>query len=83
MLKYEITFKRSNGERKHVAFVEAEPDTARKEVVRIINEFCDERRFNIPYLRIWNKSDETWFDVGSWTEFFVVSPELPWGGGEE
>lgn len=76
--QHELIFQRSNGERKHIAFVEGEPKNVRPEIIRLINEFCEERNFQIHYIRTWSENGETWYDVGSWSEFFIVRPELPW-----
>lgn len=47
-----------------------------KQAMKIINEFCDERCYKIPYVRFWEDTvdgkDRTWCDVGSWTELFFI-----------
>lgn len=49
-----------------------EPKTD-KECWSIINDFCAERNYQIPYVRSWKTEDgEMWYDLGSWNEFFVV-----------
>ena len=57
----------------------------RKEVFRQINQFCNERGFNIPYIRIWSAElrgkKASQIDVGSHTEFFYTVPELHFLGG--
>lgn len=46
------------------------------QVFEVIKEFCYERDYNIPYFRCWEKDVDgkkrTWYDVGSWSEFFFV-----------
>ena len=46
------------------------------EVNKIIKRFCDNRNFEIYYVRIWNEDGVTVFDVGSHTEFFRLIPAL-------
>lgn len=68
----EITlyFKRSNGER-----VELGHPTGRQECLKMINEHLAQfPKFKSYYTRIWTEENgETWFDVGSHTEFYVCT----------
>lgn len=41
-----------------------------------IKAFTSEHNFKIYYTRIWNADGETIFDVGSYTEFFHLIPEV-------
>ena len=54
---------------------ETEED-ARREAVKEICEFCNQRNFRIHYLREWQQEfhgrPSTVFDVGSHTEFFIL-----------
>lgn len=48
-----------------------EPDTS-SESLQMIYKFCEERNFKIFYVRTWTTPDgEKWYDVGSWSEFFI------------
>ena len=39
---------------------------------KMINDFCAEHNFHIPYVRTWiNRAGEKYYDVSSHTEFFV------------
>lgn len=45
----------------------------REDACKLIKEFCDERNYEIPYYRTWStRAGETYFDVGSWSEFFIL-----------
>lgn len=66
-----LYFKNSNGERKIIAKPKTEEDA-----VKIINKFCESRHFKIYYMRTWVDGDGLKvFDVGSWTEFFLLDME--------
>ena len=43
-----------------------------EEVWQVINNFLTQHRYKAPYVRSWTENDETWYDVGSHSEFFVV-----------
>lgn len=43
-----------------------------EEVWQVINNFLTQHRYKVPYVRSWTENDETWYDVGSHSEFFVV-----------
>ena len=64
-----LLFQNSQGKERVVAEV-----NSFAEAVTEINKFCDERNFDIPYMRIWGSLDEDgiWFDVSSWSEFFIL-----------
>lgn len=52
-----------------------EPKTA-EESWKMIQNFCSERNFKIPYVRTWVTQDgEKYYDVSSHTEFFVEMEE--------
>lgn len=48
------------------------------EITLQIKRFCDERKYKIPYTRIWDEDYKgkmlTKFDVGSHSEFFYTDP---------
>ena len=43
---------------------------------RCIKAFCNAHDYKIPYWRMIDDYDRTWFDVGSHSEFFFVKPPL-------
>lgn len=55
-----------------------------EEVNKAIYNFIDncnkgkpkDKQFKSYYMRQWDEGDSTWFDVGSHTEFFYVTPRL-------
>lgn len=62
-----LLFQNSMGEERVIA----EVDSCDEAVIEI-NKFCDERNFNIPYMRTWGEGERMCIDVGSHTEFFIV-----------
>ncbi len=63
-----LYFENSRGKRRIIA----EPETEEK-AWKEIHNFCEERKFEIPYVREWLDSDGLkWYDVGSHTEFFIL-----------
>lgn len=46
-----------------------------EEVFKIINNFLEEHSYKSYYTRIWIQNGETYYDVGSWSEFFVSVEE--------
>lgn len=46
-----------------------------KEITAIISDVLEEHNFKSYYTRIWYEKDkkELWFDVGSHSEFFIVT----------
>ena len=48
----------------------AEADTF-EEVSNAINDFLAAHNYKSYYIRMWEECDRTWFDVGSWSEFFI------------
>lgn len=64
-----LYFENSHGERRIIA----EPNTE-NEALKEIHKFCDDRNFKIYYTRNWrNAEGEKVFDVGSWSEFFILN----------
>lgn len=49
----------------------AEPSN-REEVNREINKFLDDHNFKSYYTRVWEENNRLIFDVGSWSELFVL-----------
>lgn len=63
-----LYFENSIGKRKLIAKPKTEEDVQKE-----IQEFCDSRNYKIYYTRSWrNKDGLKVFDVGSWTEFFLL-----------
>lgn len=56
----------------------AEPSN-REEVNREINKFLDDHNFKSYYTRVWEENGKLIFDVGSWSEVFI----LEWMNFEE
>lgn len=44
------------------------------EMFNEINKFCEELNYKIPYTRAWEDNGRMFFDVGSWSEFFILEP---------
>lgn len=64
-----LYFENSKMEKRKIADIETE-DLAYKEM----KTFCDERNFEIHYIRSWkNDIGFTIFDVGSHSEFFILT----------
>ena len=49
----------------------AEPSN-REEVVKEINKFLDDHNYKSYYTRVWEDDGRLVFDVGSYTEFFIL-----------
>ena len=63
-----LYFENSYGERRIIAEPETEQDAYKE-----MNKFCDDRNFEIYYIRSWrNKEGLKVFDVGSHSEFFYL-----------
>lgn len=41
-------------------------------VNNIIQDFLKEKNYKSYYIRIWESDNKTWFDVGSYSEFFWI-----------
>lgn len=65
-----LYFQSSNGNR-----CELGEYTTKKYIFKAINNFLDQHNYKSYYTRIWREGDEVWIDVGSWSEFFVVTDE--------
>ena len=63
-----LYFENSHGQRRVIA----EPQTE-EEAVKEIYKFCEDRNFNIYYVRTWiEPTGLKAYDVGSWSEFFYL-----------
>lgn len=67
-----LVFRRSNGEHLELADVNS-IDEAQKHM----QAFMDQHNYKSYYMRSWYDPEEscTWFDVGSWSEFFKLYDE--------
>lgn len=63
-----LYFENSWGERRLIG----KPST-RRDAMKIINQFCEDRHFVIYYVRNWIQNGELVYDVGSWSNFFYLS----------
>ena len=61
-----VYFQRSNGE-----FVLLEVSVDEHDANLVMKHFMDEHNYKSYYTRSWEKNGIKWYDVGSWTEFFV------------
>ena len=43
--------------------------------IRKNNDFCKQHKFKPFYVRTWKKNEKWYYDVGSYTEFFVWADE--------
>ena len=64
--KRNLYFQRSNGEYRLLA-----KDVTEKEVAALGKAFMDEHNFKSYYVRTWERDGIKWYDVGSWSEFFL------------
>ena len=63
-----LYFENSDAKRRLIA----RPNTE-EEAIEVIHAFCEERNFRIYYTRTWETPNgEKVYDVGSWTEFFIL-----------
>ena len=63
-----LYFENSKGKRRLIAEPETEEEAAKE-----VYKFCEDRDFEIYYVRTWNTPDGLKvYDVGSWTEFFLL-----------
>lgn len=60
-------FERSDGE-----WVLLGENVNREGAFKIMNKFLDDHNYKSYYIRSWQKGNKLWFDVGSWSEFFVL-----------
>lgn len=65
-----LYFQNSQSIRRVIAIVENKEDAFRE-----ISKFCAARDYKPPYYRSWMEDEEEWYDVGSWSEFFILKEE--------
>lgn len=79
-----LMFKGGRGNTREIAKINNLSDTGQiktdsevlSEAEKTIRAFCAERNFTIHYIRAWNQGGITIFDVGSYSEFFHLTPEI-------
>ena len=64
-----LIFQNSYREERVIAEVESAT-----EMFNEINKFCEEINYKIPYTSAWEDNGRMFFDVGSWSEFFILEP---------
>lgn len=63
-----VYFENANGVQREIGMADTQEET-----FKIIRKFLDEHNYKAPYWRSWSgENGETWVDVGSHTEFFVI-----------
>jgi len=62
-----VYFENSLGVRRQIGNADSS-----SEVMRIIHNFLEERTYKSYYTRSWVENNETIYDVGSHSEFFIV-----------
>lgn len=66
-----VYFENTNGVQREIGTTDSEV-----EAFKIIRKFLDDHNYKAPYWRSWSgESGQTWIDVGSHTEFFVIKEE--------
>lgn len=63
-----LYFEDSNGDRREIGHPKSE-----KEVSQFISDFLKKHNYKSYYTRIWKNEKETYYDVGSHSEFFVLN----------
>lgn len=64
--KRNLYFQRSNGEYRLLG------ENVTEDEARVLrNAFMDEHNFKCHYVRMWETDGIRWYDVGSWSEFFL------------
>lgn len=66
----DVYFERSNGE-----FVLLYESCQKTDVPLVIKAFLEKHNYKSYYTRTWEKNGITWYDVGSWSEFFLWARE--------
>lgn len=62
-----LYFENSKGERREIG----KPKDC-ENAWELIHSFCEERKYQIYYTRMWDEDNAKKFDVGSHTEFFIL-----------
>lgn len=68
-----LYFEHSNGT---VSLVSSE--ATQENVVKLINQDVESRNknFKIYYIRSWTVEDITYFDIGSWSEYYLLTDQV-------
>lgn len=66
-----VYFRDSCRNKRHIGTAET-----KEKAIQIMHKFMDERNFKSYYTRVWYDDGYTWFDVGSWSEYFLVDVNL-------
>ena len=66
-----LYFKDNNG---NTRLLDYTADTEEQVMVGIY-DFCKQHKFKPFYVRMWKKNEKMYYDVGSYTEFFVWADE--------
>lgn len=63
-----VYFENTNGIQREIGTADTN-----EEAIKVVRKFLGEHNYKAPYWRSWTgESGETWVDVGSHTEFFVM-----------
>lgn len=65
-----LYFENSYGEERVIAEVQNE-----QEAMKEIEKFLDDYNYKSYYTRSWIENGRKWYDVGSWSEFFILDLE--------
>ena len=66
-----VYFQNSEGKMRVIGEAET-----KDQVYGIIKDFLDDHDYKSYYMRVWYDEGKTWFDVGSWAEFFACDGNL-------
>ena len=66
----DVYFKRTNGE-----IILLECSVTEDDARLVMRHFLDEHNYKSYYTRSWEHNGLKWYDVGSWTEFFIWARE--------
>lgn len=66
-----LYFKDNNGNMRMLDY----PADTEQQAIAGIYDFCRQHKFEPFYVRTWKKNEKWWYDVGSYTEFFVWADE--------
>ena len=67
-MKQNLYFQRSNG---NYLLIQEQVDE--DEALNIISNFLEKHNYKSYYTRYWHEEGKTIYDVGSWSEFFVLA----------
>ena len=66
-----LYFKDKNGNMRLLDY----PADTEQQAIAGIYDFCRQHKFEPFYVWTWKKNEKWWYDVGSYTEFFVWADE--------